>query len=115
MCVPQSEASLATGVGGLTISPSIAELAKAQGPSRTVTGVLTSRLMSRDIKIDSFSMGLNGIELIQVCPVPYTPLFHVLVWPIVTTSFTDVIWPESMVLKKIQLCIINMHWYVAAA
>lgn len=56
----------------MSISPSLAELARAQGPSRTVTGVLTSRLMSRDIKIDSFSMGLNGIELIQVCNTTFT-------------------------------------------
>ncbi len=33
---------------------------------RAVTGVLTSRPTSRDIKIDGFSMSLNGIELIQV-------------------------------------------------
>lgn len=59
----------------MSISPSLAELAKAQGPSRTVTGVLTSRLMSRDIKIDSFSMGLNGIELIQVCNASCTLLY----------------------------------------
>ena len=62
---PQSEASLANGVNGLSVSPSAADLAAA-GPSRTVTGVLSSKPMSRDIKIDSFSMGLNGIELIQV-------------------------------------------------
>ncbi len=61
----QSEASLANGIGGLSVSPSAADLAAA-GPSRTVTGVLGSKPMSRDIKIDSFSMGLNGIELIQV-------------------------------------------------
>ena len=61
----QSEASLANGVGNLSVSPSAADLAAA-GPSRTVTGVLSSKPMSRDIKIDSFSMGLNGIELIQV-------------------------------------------------
>ena len=61
----QSEASLANGLGGLSVSPSAANL-EAAGPSRTVTGVLSSKPMSRDIKIDSFSMGLNGIELIQV-------------------------------------------------
>ncbi len=33
---------------------------------RTVTGVLTSRPTARDIKIDGFSMGLGGAELIQV-------------------------------------------------
>jgi hypothetical protein len=52
-------------MGGLSVSPSAANL-EAAGPSRTVTGVLSSKPMSRDIKIDSFSMGLNGIELIQV-------------------------------------------------
>ena len=52
-------------MGGLSVSPSAANL-EAAGPSRTVTGVLSSKPMSRDIKIDSFSMGLNGVELIQV-------------------------------------------------
>jgi len=40
--------------------------------SRTVTGVLTSRPTSRDIKIDSFSMGLNGVQLIQDCSIELT-------------------------------------------
>lgn len=40
--------------------------------SRTVTGVLTSRPTSRDIKIDGFSMGLNGQELIQDCTIELT-------------------------------------------
>ena len=39
---------------------------------RTVTGVLTSRPTSRDIKIDSFSMGLNGVQLIQDCSIELT-------------------------------------------
>lgn len=39
---------------------------------RTVTGVLTSRPTSRDIKIDGFSMGLNGNELIQDCSIELT-------------------------------------------
>lgn len=39
---------------------------------RTVTGVLTSRPTSRDIKIDSFSMGVNGAELIQDCTIELT-------------------------------------------
>ena len=39
---------------------------------RTVTGVLTSRPTSRDIKIDCFSMGLNGAQLIQDCSIELT-------------------------------------------
>jgi len=39
---------------------------------RTVTGVLTSRPTSRDIKIDGFSMGLNGVPLIQDCSIELT-------------------------------------------
>lgn len=40
--------------------------------TRTVTGVLTSRPEARDIKIDSFSMNLNGVELIQDCSIELT-------------------------------------------
>ena len=39
---------------------------------RTVTGVLTSRPTSRDIKIDSFSLGLNGQQLVQDCSIELT-------------------------------------------
>ncbi len=39
---------------------------------RTVTGVLASRPTSRDIKIDGFSMGLAGQELIQDCSIEIT-------------------------------------------
>ena len=39
---------------------------------RTVTGVLTSRITARDIKIDGFSMGINGQELIQDCTIELT-------------------------------------------
>lgn len=39
---------------------------------RTVTGVLTSRPTSRDIKIDGFSMGVNGRELVQDCSIELT-------------------------------------------
>ena len=39
---------------------------------RTVTGVLTSRPTSRDIKIDSFSLVLNGAQLIQDCSIELT-------------------------------------------
>lgn len=35
-------------------------------------GVLSSRPTSRDIKIDGFSMGLNGVELIQDCSIELT-------------------------------------------
>ena len=34
--------------------------------------MLSSRPTSRDIKIDGFSMGLNGIELIQDCSIELT-------------------------------------------
>lgn len=40
--------------------------------SRTVTGVLASRPTARDIKIVGFSMGLNGVELIQDCSIELT-------------------------------------------
>ena len=46
--------------------------AKEAEHQRTVTGVLTSRPTSRDIKIDAFSMGLNGQELIQDCSIELT-------------------------------------------
>eukprot|EP00241_Pyramimonas_parkeae_P003710 CAMPEP_0114249714 /NCGR_PEP_ID=MMETSP0058-20121206/14301_1 /TAXON_ID=36894 /ORGANISM="Pyramimonas parkeae, CCMP726" /LENGTH=609 /DNA_ID=CAMNT_0001363301 /DNA_START=71 /DNA_END=1900 /DNA_ORIENTATION=- len=39
---------------------------------RCVTGVLSSRPTSRDIKIDGFSLGLNGVELIQDCSIELT-------------------------------------------
>mmetsp|Transcript_28546 Transcript_28546/g.90974 ORF Transcript_28546/g.90974 Transcript_28546/m.90974 type:complete len:613 (-) Transcript_28546:48-1886(-) len=45
---------------------------KEDKPFRTVTGVLTSRPTARDIKIDSFSMGLGGTELIQDCAIEVT-------------------------------------------
>lgn len=45
---------------------------ESSGVMRTVTGVLTSRPTARDIKIDSFSMGLNGVELIQECSIELT-------------------------------------------
>ena len=63
----QSEVSLASlalaPANGHTPEQSAAAVAAAN--TRTVTGVLTSRPTSRDIKIDGFSMGLNGVELIQ--------------------------------------------------
>uniref|UniRef100_A0A7S0UP19 ABC transporter domain-containing protein n=1 Tax=Polytomella parva TaxID=51329 RepID=A0A7S0UP19_9CHLO len=40
--------------------------------SRTVTGVLSSRPTSKDIKIDGFSLSLNGCELIQDCSIELT-------------------------------------------
>lgn len=62
----QSEVSLAS----LALAPANGHAeqsaaAVAAANTRTVTGVLTSRPTSRDIKIDGFSMGLNGVELIQ--------------------------------------------------
>eukprot|EP00192_Tetraselmis_astigmatica_P008482 CAMPEP_0117676328 /NCGR_PEP_ID=MMETSP0804-20121206/16104_1 /TAXON_ID=1074897 /ORGANISM="Tetraselmis astigmatica, Strain CCMP880" /LENGTH=612 /DNA_ID=CAMNT_0005485439 /DNA_START=176 /DNA_END=2014 /DNA_ORIENTATION=- len=45
---------------------------ESSGVMRTVTGVLTSRPTARDIKIDSFSLGLNGVELIQECSIELT-------------------------------------------
>lgn len=39
---------------------------------RTVTGVLTSRPASRDIKISGFSMSITGGELIQDCSIELT-------------------------------------------
>jgi ATP-binding cassette subfamily F protein 2 len=41
-------------------------------PQRSVTGVLVSRPTSRDLKIDNFSLGLNGVELIQDCSIELT-------------------------------------------
>jgi len=39
---------------------------------RTVTGVLTSRPTSRDIKIDGFTLTLNGHNLVQDCSIELT-------------------------------------------
>jgi ATP-binding cassette subfamily F protein 2 len=39
---------------------------------RTVTGVLESRPTSKDIKISSFSMGVNGVELVADCTIELT-------------------------------------------
>lgn len=47
-------------------SASLTKAADEAYSARTVTGVLSSRPTARDIKIDGFSMGLNGCELIQV-------------------------------------------------
>ncbi|KAK9825404.1 hypothetical protein WJX81_001288 [Elliptochloris bilobata] len=67
-----SEVSLAS----LAIAPinghAESAAAMAAANTRTVTGVLTSRPTSRDIKIDGFSMGLNGVELIQDCSIELT-------------------------------------------
>jgi ATP-binding cassette subfamily F protein 2 len=43
-----------------------------EAPQRSVTGVLASRPTSRDLKIDNFSLGLNGVELIQDCSIELT-------------------------------------------
>lgn len=67
LALRQSEVSLASlalaPANGHATEQSAAAVAAAN--TRTVTGVLTSRPTSRDIKIDGFSMGLNGVELIQ--------------------------------------------------
>ncbi|KAF9401988.1 ABC transporter ATP-binding protein arb1, partial [Podila epigama] len=41
------------------------EIAKKKGGDRTCTGVLTSQPLSRDIKIESFSLSFHGRELIS--------------------------------------------------
>ena len=70
----QSEANLngvANGLADLDISGTANEKSILES-QRAVTGVLTSRPTSRDIKIDGFSMGLNGVELIQDCSIELT-------------------------------------------
>ena len=61
----QSAVSLASLEIGASTNGHADAAALAAANTRTVTGVLTSRPTSRDIKIDGFSMGLNGVELIQ--------------------------------------------------
>ncbi|KAG0044948.1 ABC transporter ATP-binding protein arb1 [Gryganskiella cystojenkinii] len=51
-------ASLIPGVNAM-------EIAKKKGGDRTSTGVLTSQPLSRDIKIESFSLSFHGRELIS--------------------------------------------------
>ena len=71
----QSSASLAelqNGIGKMDISPTENGAGADSLHGRTVTGVLSSRPTSRDIKIDGFSMGLNGNELIQDCSIEIT-------------------------------------------
>jgi len=59
--------------GDLTkLAGSAMGVSATEGVSRCVTGVLTSRLTSRDIKIDGFTLGLNGVELIQDCAIELT-------------------------------------------
>lgn len=41
------------------------DIAKKKGGDRTCTGVLTSQVLSRDIKIESFSLSFHGRELIS--------------------------------------------------
>eukprot|EP00245_Coleochaete_scutata_P006431 TRINITY_DN20872_c0_g1_i1.p1 TRINITY_DN20872_c0_g1~~TRINITY_DN20872_c0_g1_i1.p1 ORF type:complete len:621 (+),score=134.13 TRINITY_DN20872_c0_g1_i1:183-2045(+) len=65
-----SRAASELSLGGK--NQSSASLASLDSPQRTVTGVLVSRPTSRDIKIDSFSMGLSGSELIQDCSIELT-------------------------------------------
>ncbi|MEW5316714.1 MAG: hypothetical protein WDW38_008066 [Sanguina aurantia] len=85
----QKKAALAAkfslAAGAIPKTASTASLAKSESAlsllnvkkeedfsARTVTGVLSSRPTSRDIKIDGFSMGLNGAELIQDCTIELT-------------------------------------------
>ena len=76
----QSVASLANldlngkenGTANGTMNGTGAGQSELDSVHRTVTGVLTSRPTSRDIKIDSFSMGVNGAELIQDCTIELT-------------------------------------------
>ncbi|KAF9192658.1 hypothetical protein BGZ50_008365, partial [Haplosporangium sp. Z 11] len=41
------------------------DVAKKKGGDRTATGILTSQPLSRDIKIESFSLSFHGRELIS--------------------------------------------------
>lgn len=70
----QSAVSLASLEIGASTNGHADAAAMAAAHTRTVTGVLTSRPTSRDIKIDGFSMGLNGVELIQARLVLTLPL-----------------------------------------
>lgn len=70
----QSEANLngvENGIEDLDISGNGAKKSILDS-QRAVTGVLTSRPTSRDIKIDGFSLSLNGVELIQDCSIELT-------------------------------------------
>lgn len=58
-------------MNGLSIS-SDRVVTRVLDMDRNVTGVLSSRPTSRDIKIDSFSMGLNGVELVTECSIELT-------------------------------------------
>ena len=60
------------GIAALDMNGDAAKKASILDSQRAVTGVLTSRPTSRDIKIDGFSMSLNGIELIQDCAIELT-------------------------------------------
>lgn len=76
-CVLQSAVSLANldlngdSANGTANGHAVAQ-EELSSVHRTVTGVLTSRPTSRDIKIDGFSMGVNGQELIQDCTIELT-------------------------------------------
>jgi ATP-binding cassette subfamily F protein 2 len=75
---PSSAASTPAGTNGRntpvpgdedgdTLAPALSamDLAKAKGGDRNSTGVLTSQPLSRDIKIESFSLSFHGRELIS--------------------------------------------------
>ncbi|WIA10679.1 hypothetical protein OEZ85_010859 [Tetradesmus obliquus] len=65
--------SLAKSVSEVSLNggPSADNVAIDESP-RTVTGVLSSRPTARDIKIDGFSLGICGNELIQDCSIELT-------------------------------------------
>lgn len=57
----EDDSAVDTLVPGL----SAMDIAKKKGGDRTSTGVLTSQVLSRDIKIESFSLSFHGRELIS--------------------------------------------------
>ncbi|GIL89573.1 hypothetical protein Vretimale_1869 [Volvox reticuliferus] len=67
-----STASMPTAASSASLASQGAAAADDAFSTRTVTGVLVSRPTARDIKIDGFSMGLNGCELIQDCSIELT-------------------------------------------
>jgi hypothetical protein len=68
----QSKASLNKSMSELSLAKEGSGAAASSEHLRTVTGVLTSRPTSRDIKIDSFSLGMAGNELIKDCSIELT-------------------------------------------
>eukprot|EP01116_Phalansterium_solitarium_P000001 TRINITY_DN0_c0_g1_i1.p1 TRINITY_DN0_c0_g1~~TRINITY_DN0_c0_g1_i1.p1 ORF type:complete len:590 (-),score=278.29 TRINITY_DN0_c0_g1_i1:433-2202(-) len=66
------KATTAAKVEALTKATGDLSLKGKYAASRSVTGVLSSRPTSRDIKIDGFSLGLGGAELIKDCSIELT-------------------------------------------